>query len=569
MPDNVTTSSGRVRIVSTKNFKLVGDVIGNTTYSRATGTILTPDEYANLHHRHELEDVEGLIEKLSEGVDTTDLELKGRPTTPTPPLGDNSNQVANTEFVNLAINNTTIQVGNIEGLHIVATSGDYNDLKNRPISMTADGGTSDVAIAVRTSDESTNNSYHSMWFSSTSGKGRMAYDTNFEYNPYTNTLKVDRITGTAANATNADSATHDGDGNVITSTYLKSLRIEGTLISGVTGAGEVIALGNTQDNNTTYGLATTDEAGLMSKSDKAKLDLIEASANNYTLPKATDIVLGGVKIGSNITVNNGVISISKRDIVNALGYDPADSSSTGPSVAYPLASDTENGLMSSTDKVKLDHMQDYNNSYHLISTTNRSSNDPTYTGLSPVIERTIAFTSLDAANNVTIDLPITTIENVEGAIKTVNGASPDANGNINLDLSNINGNVTINGNLNVTGEVTDNSVVTITEQIIPTTDWYSVNLKPDDLETNTYIVQINAFSTIWSGIMSWNSNTDSNLEEEHEIILHKGSYKSDENLFLRTKNVLTDGNGMITLQVACSKDLTTASTFVFKFKKVF
>lgn len=47
-----------------------------------------------------------------------------------------------------------------------------------------------------------------------------------------------------------------------------------------------------------------------------------SSGSTYTLPAATGSTLGGVKIGSNITVNSGTISISKTNVTNALGYTP-------------------------------------------------------------------------------------------------------------------------------------------------------------------------------------------------------------------------------------------------------
>jgi hypothetical protein len=47
-----------------------------------------------------------------------------------------------------------------------------------------------------------------------------------------------------------------------------------------------------------------------------------ASSSNYTLPAATSSTLGGVKIGSNITVSNGTISLSKTNVTAALGYTP-------------------------------------------------------------------------------------------------------------------------------------------------------------------------------------------------------------------------------------------------------
>lgn len=42
----------------------------------------------------------------------------------------------------------------------------------------------------------------------------------------------------------------------------------------------------------------------------------------YTLPEATSSILGGVKVGSNISVSNGTISVSKTNVTDALGYTP-------------------------------------------------------------------------------------------------------------------------------------------------------------------------------------------------------------------------------------------------------
>lgn len=59
--------------------------------------------------------------------------------------------------------------------------------------------------------------------------------------------------------------------------------------------------------------------------DKNKLDGIEDGANNYKLPNATNLVLGGVKIGDNISGNSGVISLTKQNVISALGFDPSQS----------------------------------------------------------------------------------------------------------------------------------------------------------------------------------------------------------------------------------------------------
>lgn len=57
--------------------------------------------------------------------------------------------------------------------------------------------------------------------------------------------------------------------------------------------------------------ATTSVSGLMSASDKAKLNGIETNANNYSLPVATSSKLGGVKSGNHITVGgDGSVTVT-------------------------------------------------------------------------------------------------------------------------------------------------------------------------------------------------------------------------------------------------------------------
>lgn len=59
------------------------------------------------------------------------------------------------------------------------------------------------------------------------------------------------------------------------------------------------------------------------KVNEDKLAAIEAEANKYVLPAATASALGGVKIGSNITLaDGGTISITKANVTSALGVDP-------------------------------------------------------------------------------------------------------------------------------------------------------------------------------------------------------------------------------------------------------
>ena len=75
-------------------------------------------------------------------------------------------------------------------------------------------------------------------------------------------------------------------------------------------AGNWVRLGNYSEI-TSYSDATTSAAGLMSASDKTKLDGVATSANNYVLPTATASALGGIKIGTGLSIDgSGVVTAS-------------------------------------------------------------------------------------------------------------------------------------------------------------------------------------------------------------------------------------------------------------------
>lgn len=63
--------------------------------------------------------------------------------------------------------------------------------------------------------------------------------------------------------------------------------------------------------------ATTSSKGLMSATDKVKLNGIESGANNYTLPQATTSSLGGIIVGDNLLVNSGVLSVATTSSVES------------------------------------------------------------------------------------------------------------------------------------------------------------------------------------------------------------------------------------------------------------
>ena len=87
-----------------------------------------------------------------------------------------------------------------------------------------------------------------------------------------------------------------------------------------------------QDKETGKGLSTND----YTDAEKTKLAGIEAGANNYTLPTATSNALGGIKVGANLAI---------------------DSSTGVLSGDYSAATTSAAGLMSATDKSKLDGIE--------------------------------------------------------------------------------------------------------------------------------------------------------------------------------------------------------------------
>lgn len=69
----------------------------------------------------------------------------------------------------------------------------------------------------------------------------------------------------------------------------------------------------------------------------SKLSGIESGANKYTLPTASSSTLGGIKVGSNLTINDGVLSGT-------------------PNTTYSDATTSAHGLMSASDKTKVNNI---------------------------------------------------------------------------------------------------------------------------------------------------------------------------------------------------------------------
>ena len=176
------------------------------------------------------------------------------------------------------------------------------------------------------------------------------------------------------------------------------------------------------------GLSTED----YTTAEKTKLSGIEAGANNYTLPAATTSALGGVKVGSNLAVDaNGVISGD-----------------------YSAATTSANGLMSSTDKAKLDGIAEGATAVTVDSAISSTSTNPVenqaiYTALSGKVDTE---TGKGLSSNDYTDAEKTKLAGIEaganaytlpaattsalGGVKVGSNLAVDANGVLSGNYSN-------------------------------------------------------------------------------------------------------------------------------------
>lgn len=94
--------------------------------------------------------------------------------------------------------------------------------------------------------------------------------------------------------------------------------------------------------------ASSRDDGFMGSDDKRKLDGIENNANNYSLPTASSTTKGGITLGYSQNDKNYPVALddSGKAYVNVPWTDT--------NTTYGLATPTNDGLMSKADKVKID-----------------------------------------------------------------------------------------------------------------------------------------------------------------------------------------------------------------------
>lgn len=123
-----------------------------------------------------------------------------------------------------------------------------------------------------------------------------------------------KLTGDLASEITRAKGAESANATAIANEVERATGVEETLNSNITQL-QTQKVDKVEDK----GLSTND----YTTPEKNKLAAIEAEANKYVLPAATASALGGVKIGSNITLaDGGTISITKANVTSALGVDP-------------------------------------------------------------------------------------------------------------------------------------------------------------------------------------------------------------------------------------------------------
>ena len=113
----------------------------------------------------------------------------------------------------------------------------FTTINSTNLTITGTSGFNYSGIETATGDKA-----RPVWFAYDGINGKPVINTNFTYNPATQTLKVANLSGTA------DKANKDNAGNDIRSTYISNITVNGTTLTFTKGSGATSSI-TLQDNN--------------------------------------------------------------------------------------------------------------------------------------------------------------------------------------------------------------------------------------------------------------------------------------------------------------------------------
>ena len=153
--------------------------------------------------------------------------------------------------------------------------------------------------------------------------------------------------------------TEGGSGSLVikaTNTYINAANDQAMIAAIAGGAVTLYHANSAKIATTSSGVSVTGNIGVSGTvdgrdiaSDGSKLDGIASNANNYSLPTASASTLGGIKVGSNLSISNGVLSATASG-GGASGFDFNDNVRIkfGADDDLQLFHDTSNSVIDAT-----------------------------------------------------------------------------------------------------------------------------------------------------------------------------------------------------------------------------
>ena len=188
--------------------------------------------------------------------------------------------------------------------------------------------------------------------------------------------------------------------------------------------------------------------GAFTDGDKSKLDGIAASANNYSLPDATSTTLGGIKVGTNLSIDsNGVLSSTDTNTTYSVG----DGGLTQNNFTDALKSKLDNAVLTTGDQ-SVAGEKTFTSKMTVTNIVNLASS-----GVMTTVKGTLNVdeaVTFDSTLDVTGDTSVSTFDSTGATSLATSG------GVVNLASSGVM--TTVKGTLNVDEAVTFDSTLGVT-----------------------------------------------------------------------------------------------------------
>lgn len=417
--------------------------------------------------------VESTLESKKANIESPTL--TGTPKAPTATAGTNTTQIATTAFVRTEINNLINSAPEKadtlkELFDLIEDNTDATDALN-------------AAIGTKANKSDLTNHINNTTVHITATERTNWNDANSKKHTHSNKSILDAITASYTTeekaklsgvATGAE-VNQNAFSNVVIGTTTISADSKTDTLTLVAGDNVTLTPDTTNDKvtitakDTTYSNATTSSSGLLSASDKTKLDSVASGANNYVLPTASS-TLGGVKTTSTVTSSSGytacpiISGVPYYKDNSAEAYNIATSSVAGIGKLYTTTGTNTDGSI--TQSAISSYINALNN---VVGTTDNSK---------------LKYTIPNLVSN--------TIETTTSSTMTLQSAVRDSTNAISSDIITLNTNIS---NLNT---------------IVGTTNAKDITIYRPNLATNKVEAYTNVSNQTFKDAMSIASSTSSN-----------------------------------------------------------